>query len=198
MAEGLKAGRGLELRPLKLRDAKPLFALVEANRERLRLWLPWPDANRCVADSRAFILRVRAQARLGLAQSFGLWYQQELVGVAGFVWIDPANRSAAIGYWLAQAAEGRGLMTAAVAALVRHGFRTLRFNRIEIRAGVRNRRSRAIPVRLGFRHEGTLRQAERLPDRFVDHAIYALLATEWRGLSATEWRGLSATEWRAR
>ena len=41
MGEMLKAGRGLELRSLNLREAKALFALVEANRERLRRWLPW-------------------------------------------------------------------------------------------------------------------------------------------------------------
>ena len=180
MAGALKAGRSLELRPLNLRDAGALFALVEANRERLRRWLPWLDANRSVVDSRAFILRVRAQARLGAAQSFGLWWQDRLVGIAGFVWIDALNRSAAIGYWLAQEAQGHGLMSAAVSALLRHGFRTLKLNRIEIRAGVRNRRSRAIPERLGFRHEGTLRQAERLADRFVDHAVYGLLAGEWK------------------
>ncbi len=181
MADALKAGRGLELRPLNLRDAKDLFALVETNRARLRRWLPWPATNLSVQDSRAYILRVRAQARAGLAQSFGLWWKGQLVGVAGFVWIDAAHRSAAIGYWLAQEAEGHGLMTAAVKALLRRGFRILQLNRIEIRAGVRNHRSRAIPRRLGFRHEGTLRQAERLDDRFVDHAVYALLAEEWRG-----------------
>jgi ribosomal-protein-serine acetyltransferase len=181
MAEVLKAGRGLELRPLTLRDAKVLFALVEANRERLRRWLPWPDANQTPADSRAYILWMRAQARAGLGLSFGLWWRDQLVGVAGFNWIDGANRSAAIGYWLAQEAEGHGLMTTAVSALLRHGFRTLRLNRIEIRVGVRNRRSRAIPKRLGFRHEGTLRQAEQLADRLVDHAVYGLLLSEWRG-----------------
>lgn len=179
-SERLKARSGLELRPLMLRDAKAIFALVEANRERLRHWLPWPDANRSVRDSRAFVLRVRGLARAGVAQSFGLWWKERLVGVTGFVWIDPANHSAAIGYWLAQEAEGQGLMTAAVSALLRHGFRTLKLNRIEIRAGVRNRRSRAIPQRLGFRHEGTLRHAERLGDRYVDHAVYGLLAEEWR------------------
>ena len=180
MADALRAGRSLELRPLNLRDAKALCALVEANRERLRRWLPWPDANRSVLDSRAFILRVRAQARTGRAQSFGLWWKDQLVGVAGFVWIDPANHSAGIGYWLAQEAEGQGLMTAAVTALLRHGFRSLKLNRIEIRAGVRNRRSRSIPERLGFRHEGTLRHSERLADRFVDHAVYGMLVEEWR------------------
>ncbi|HEX7554039.1 MAG TPA: GNAT family N-acetyltransferase, partial [Geothrix sp.] len=147
MPDDLKAGRSLELRPLNLRDARALFALVESNRDRLRRWLPWPDTNRSVLDSRAFILLVRAQARAGTAQSFGLWWQGRLVGVAGFVWIDAPNQSAAIGYWLAQEAEGHGLMTAAVTALLRHGFRTLKLNRIEIRAGVRNHRSRAIPER---------------------------------------------------
>jgi len=181
MADALRAGRGLELRPLNLRDAKALFALVEANRPRLGRWLPWPAINLCLQDSRAYILRVRAQGRAGQGQSFGLWWKDQLVGIAGFVWIDAAHRSAAIGYWLAQEVEGHGLMTAAVKALLRHGFRTLQLNRIEIRAGVRNHRSRAIPRRLGFRHEGTVRQAERLGDRFVDHAVYGLLASEWRG-----------------
>ena len=181
MVDMVKAGRGLELRPLNLRDAKALFSLVEANRERLRRWLPWPDTNRSVLDTRAFILRVRAHARAGIGQSFGLWWKGALVGTAGFVWIDAANHSAAIGYWLAQEAEGHGLMTSAVKALLLHGFQPLELNRIEIRVGVRNRRSRAIPERLGFRHEGTLRQAERLGGRFVDHAVYGMLASEWRG-----------------
>jgi ribosomal-protein-serine acetyltransferase len=180
MAEVLKAGRGLELRPFNLRDAKALFALVEANRDRLRRWLPWPDANLSLMDSRAYVLRMRGQARAGKGQSFGLWWKGRLAGVAAFVWIDAANQSATIGYWLAQEAEGHGLMTAALSALLRHGFHTLKLNRIEIRAGVRNRRSRAIPERLGFRHEGTLRQAERLADRFVDHAIYGLLKGDWQ------------------
>ncbi len=177
---GIRAGRGLELRPLGLRDAPARLALVEAERARLRRWLPWPDSQRAVQDSRVYIQRMRAQAKRGVARAFGLWWKDRLVGVASFVWIDAVNRAAAIGYWLAASAQGRGLMTAAVAALVRHGFRGLGLNRIEIRAGVRNRRSRAIPQRLGFRHEGTLHQAERLADRFVDHAVYGLLAADRR------------------
>ncbi|HJW71876.1 MAG TPA: GNAT family protein [Geothrix sp.] len=180
MTGALKAGRGLVLRPLRLRDAGALFQLVDGNRDRLRRWLPWPDDNLTKADSRAYILRVRGLARQQLALSFALWWKDQLVGIVGFNWIDHANRSAAIGYWLGAGAEGRGLMTAAVSTLLRHGFRTLQLNRIEIRAGVRNRRSRAVAERLGFRHEGTLRQAERLSDRFVDHAVYGLLAADWK------------------
>lgn len=176
----LKAGRGLELRPLRLADARALFGQVDANRARLRRWLPWVDLTREASDIRRFILRTQAQAKDGQGATFGLWWKDRLVGVAGFNWIDGPNRSAALGYWLAAEAEGRGLMSAAVTALLRHGFRTLGLNRIEIRAGLRNRRSRAIPERLGFRREGTLRQAEWVDGRFVDHAVYGLLAEAWR------------------
>lgn len=180
----LKAGRGLALQPLCLRDASALASLVDTNRERLRRWLPWVDDNHTKTDSRAYIRRMRTLAKQGLACPYGLWWEKRLVGVVGFTWIDEANRSAGIGYWLAEEAEGHGLMTAAVTALLRHGFRTLQLNRIELRAGVRNRRSRAVAERLGFRHEGTLRQGEHLYDRFVDHAVYGLLAEEWQRIRA--------------
>jgi ribosomal-protein-serine acetyltransferase len=180
MVAMLKAGRGLELRPLLLKDARALFQLVDANRNRLRRWLPWVDDTHSQSDTRAYLLRIRALAGQGLASPHGLWWRDRLVGAVAFNWIDRANGSAGIGYWLAQEAEGHGLMTAAVAALLRHGFHTLKLNRIEIHAAVRNRRSRAIPQRLGFRHEGTLHQAEFLCGHFVDHAVYGLLARDWR------------------
>jgi len=50
---------------------------------------------------------------------------------------------------------------------------------VEIRAATGNRRSRAIPERLGFAAEGTLRAAERLGERRLDHVVYAMLAPAW-------------------
>jgi ribosomal-protein-serine acetyltransferase len=64
--------------------------------------------------------------------------------------------------------------------LVEHAFGELDLNRVVISCATENKKSCAIPERLGFRQEGIQRQAEWLYDRFVDHAVYATLASAWR------------------
>jgi ribosomal-protein-serine acetyltransferase len=71
-------------------------------------------------------------------------------------------------------------MTGAVTALVDHAISDWDLNRVEIRASVENAASRAIPERLGFREEGTLRQAELVDGRYHDTVVYSMLAADWR------------------
>jgi len=54
-----------------------------------------------------------------------------------------------------------------------------------IRVSVENRRSRAIPERLGFTQEGIIRHDEWLHERFTDTVIYGLLANEWENTKET-------------
>ena len=70
-------------------------------------------------------------------------------------------------------------MTTVVCALLNHAFERWELARVEIRAGVANQRSRAIPERLGFREEGVLRGAERIGTRVIDHVVYVMTAREW-------------------
>src|SRR3712207_8983550 len=50
-------------------------------------------------------------------------------------------------------------------------FLELGLNRVSIACATENKKSCAIPERLGFRREGVQRQAEWLYDHFVDHVI---------------------------
>ena len=100
--------------------------------------------------------------------------------MVGYHAIDWENRSTALGYWLGKGYQGKGLVTAACRALVEHAFGELDLNRVSIACATENKKSCAVPDRLGFRREGVVRQAEWLYDHFVDHAVYATLASEWR------------------
>lgn len=71
-------------------------------------------------------------------------------------------------------------MTNTVKALLQYAFVVLQLNKVEIRAAEGNAKSRAIPERLGFTAEGTIRAAEWLYDHYVNHVVYGMLASEWQ------------------
>jgi ribosomal-protein-serine acetyltransferase len=178
----LRIGPTTFLRPIALDDAARLFALVDANRSYLRAWLPWVDECQGEANQRTFITSAIENRQAGRGAVWLIIENGSICGVVGFNRIVPLNRAAEIGYWLDHSCQGRGVVTASVARLVRHGFEDLNLNRISVTAAVENDRSRAIPERLSFHAEGTLRQAEWLYDHFVDHVIYAQLKSEWDAL----------------
>ena len=155
--------------------AEALFQLVDANREHLRVWLPWLDANRSVEDTSTFIRASAEREAQELGMVLLITHRGDPSGVIGFNWIDHANRSCEIGYWLRRDREGEGIVSRSVRTLKGYAFETLDLNRIVIPAAVGNAKSRAIAERLGFTQEGIRRDAEWLYDHFVDHAVYALL-----------------------
>ncbi len=171
------------LRLLEESDVDELHSVVAGNREYLAQWMPWA-AGQTPRATLDFIQASRKQ--LGANQGFQVAIVDDgrIVGSAGFHGIDWANMSTSIGYWIAQSHQRRGIVTAAVRALVDYAFGIWGLNRVEIQAAVGNDRSRAIPSRLGFSEEGIRRQSERVGDRFVDHVVYSVLADEWAQASS--------------
>jgi ribosomal-protein-serine acetyltransferase len=172
--------RGRLLRVLEESDAQELHELIERNRPRLARWMAWAVEHQTRRQTIEFIRLTRRQLSANDGLQTALIADGRIVGMVGFHSIDWQNRATSLGYWLSEEEEGQGTMTQAVATLTGHAFAHWRLNRVEIRADVENARSRAIPERLGFRREGTLRQAYRISgDRYSDDAVYAMLAAEW-------------------
>lgn len=176
----LKLGDDLELRLLEERHSDDLFTVVDQNRQHLRQWLPWLDTNASPDDTRSFIKSALDQFANNAGLVAGIWYRNRIAGVIGYNSIDWVNRNAHIGYWIAARYQGKGIVTRACKALIDYAFNELELNRVEIRCATGNMKSCAIPQRLGFAQEGLVRQAEWLYDHFVDHAIYGMLASEWK------------------
>ena len=169
-------GDGVVLRRYEMDDLETLWSAVDAERERIGVWMPWVELTRSIDDERGFLEIVAADER-GLAGG-SLWRGRDLIGGAGLM-PDAFGITGEIGYWVRAAEEGRGHITRACRALIEIGFKEVGLHRIVIRAGVDNRRSRAVPERLGFTFEGIHREEGRGSGGFYDLAMYGLLDREW-------------------
>ena len=169
-----------ELRLPEERHVEEAFALTLENHGHLRAWLPWLRDDFSIEDTRHFIKQNLRQFADNKGFSVNVVFQGKIAGLVGYNLIDWSNRATELGYWIGAAYQGRGLITKSCRALIDHAFDNLKLNRVEISCGTENRRSRAIPERLGFTQEGIRRQAEWLHDHFVDLAIYGMLASDWQ------------------
>jgi len=170
-------GDGLEVRTLTPDDAETSFALVDANRERLRPWMIWEPQTTSPDDTRAFIVRCLASETD--IEGNGLWLDGRLAGGMGLR-IDPGDEAAEIGYWIGGEFEGRGIITRACLRFFDFAFDELGLHRMELCAATENLRSRSVAERLGMRQEGVLRDGVKTPEGHKDLVIYGILDDEWR------------------
>jgi RimJ/RimL family protein N-acetyltransferase len=164
------------------RDAPLLKAAIDSSLDQLVPWLPWAREEPQSLESKAEALRhFRARFDLDKEWNYGLFApeQRELVGGLG-LHLCGHREARELGYWIAKAHAGQGLAAEAVAALVRVCFEVERLERVEIHCDEENARSAAIPSKLGFRHDGTLRGRSERGDRSRGgRMIWSLFAGEY-------------------
>lgn len=176
----LKVDHEIELQLFQRHHALKLYQLIEENRDHLRRWLPWVDGMNSIYQIDSVIPIWLNQFAENSAYNLGISYNGDLVGSIGLHQIDWYNGMAGIGYYLGKNAEGRGVITRSVKRLCDYAFHELGLNRLEIRCGVSNYKSQAIPKRLGFSQEGIIRDGEHLNGYFHDIILYSMLAREWK------------------
>jgi ribosomal-protein-serine acetyltransferase len=137
----------LMLRRLVTTDAPELNALVVANLEHLRPWMPWVNASESMTldQRRSLIEGWKADGE----EPYAIYHDGEMIGVCG-THRRIGHGGIEIGYWLSEAHVGNGYMTKAVALATSAVFEDDRIDRIEIHHDKANTRSRAVPSRLSY------------------------------------------------
>lgn len=162
-------GERIVVRPLRMDDAQQVYAAVMESLAEMRPWFPFTDdyeaADASMDVTRDYIARANADWLMRTHFDASLW---DLAGerFLGNVGLHVRNwdiRSFEIGYWLRTSEVSQGYMSEGVRLLTDYAFNELAANRVMIRCDARNDRSAAIPRRLGFVYEGSLRQSK--PDQ---------------------------------
>jgi RimJ/RimL family protein N-acetyltransferase len=168
----------LRLRAPRARDADAMFAIY-ADPAVCR-YLPW-RAWACVDVAHERIERyVKAMAAGEIVRL--LIVRQADAAVLGdctLFHFDASCRRAEVGYSLATAAWGQGIVQESVGALLRFGFEAMDLNRVEADIDPRNTASARSLERLGFLREGLLRERWIVEGEVSDSAIYGLLRRDW-------------------
>lgn len=164
------------LRPTTLESTTDIYNAIISERNYLREWLPFVDFTQQESDTLAYVQSVIDNQEV----QYSIYDADKFIGRIGFNHMDPANHKAEIGYWIIEKAQGKGIVSKSVKELLIMGFTELNLNKVVIRAGVDNAKSRSIPERLGFTLEGVERDGELLVDnKYTDLAIYGLLKREF-------------------
>lgn len=170
-------------------DAPLLKDAIDSSLENLGRWMPWAREEPTSVEEKAELLRgFRGRFDLGQDFVYGIFDldDAEVVGGTG-LHTRAGDDALEIGYWIRDSRVGHGFASEAAAALTRVAFEVCGVDRVEIRVDPANTTSLAIPRRLGFDEEGTLRR--RLPggpEGPSDLAIFSLFAHEAVGTPAAK------------
>ena len=175
------------VRPYRTGDGPALFEAVEESRNHIEPWLPWGHHHKTVVDSEACARRFHSNWVTREDLILSVWDRStgRYLGGCGLHRANWDVPSFEIGYWLRKSAEGHGYMTETVQLLMALAFDTLKANRVYIHCAAANVRSSSIPKRLGFVHEGTLRnQGRNLWGEVYDVEVYSMVPREWEKVKA--------------
>ena len=162
------------------RDAPLLKEAVDASIDHLLPWMPWAVDEPQPLEAKVDLLRqFRGNFDLGTDFVYGIFDRDESAAVGGtglHTRLGPEVYE--IGYWIHAGHAGNGYAREATAALTRVTFELTDMERIDIRCDPANARSRAIPEKLGYTEEATLRRRLHYPEP-RDVVIYTLFREDY-------------------
>lgn len=89
-------------------------------------------------------------------------------------------RSAELAYWIAPEHQGKGYGSDAAERMIQYAFEDRNLRRIDARLGSFNEASQGLLQSLGFKREGTLREASWFRGDYYDTLVYGLLRKDWQ------------------
>jgi RimJ/RimL family protein N-acetyltransferase len=170
----------LVIRCWEPKDASLLKEAVDSSIQHLLPWMPWVKDEPQTLEEKVELLRsFRGRFDLGHDFVYGIFTRDESQAVGGSgLHTRVALEAYEIGYWIRASRAGEGLGTESTAAVTRAAFELTDVERIEIRVDPANERSRAIPSKLGYIEEATLRRRLHYPE-LRDVVLYTLFRGDY-------------------
>lgn len=170
----------LFLETVKLSMAAELFELTQKNKTHLEPWMTWASSDSTISTTEDFIKSAMLLEANNDGVTFAIIYYNKLIGIIGTHNIDFLNCQTSVGYWIDADLQGKGIVTKSLVGVINFIFNKFGLNRIEVRCSVKNKKSRDIPERLGFKLDGYMTEGECVNKEFRDLAVYSITKNNWQ------------------
>lgn len=166
----------LKLRAINLADAKEIFTL-RSDAEVLK-YLDRPAA-KSLEEAIEFAQKNidQVQANEGISWAITLKEIPGLIGTIGFWKIDKEHHRSEIGYMLLTAHQQKGYMQEAITAVLQYGFKTMQLHSVEANVNPENEASKKLLLKNNFVQEAYFKENYYFNGKFLDSAIFSLLAS---------------------
>lgn len=177
-------GERIVLRRVKptVKNAVALFSTIDENREFLGEWLDWVDGTKRLEDSLKYLFETEKETEGRKKVEYAIYIDEEYAGHISFFNVSMKNKSAEMGYWLAEKFCGEGYMSEAIRIFEKEFFKRFGMNRLVLRCDELNRKSIAVAKRNYYKLEG--RHKEEVYDKktksFRNGLTFAKLKSNFR------------------
>jgi len=165
------------IRPCRLEDAAVICEGVQETMHEMLKWAPWCHPGYSVSDCTSWLSSRSQMWSEGIEYDFVIFDTKDNTFLGGCA-IDQINRKhnfATLGYWIRSSQTGKGIATAAVRLIIRLGFKTLSFTRLEIVVAVQNEASQRVAEKVGAVREGVHRNRHVVRDKIYDSVMFSLI-----------------------
>lgn len=147
------------------------------NRDYLQPWEPVrPESFYTEAGQQALLGQQMQDREAGRSLPLALFDADAVIGQATLSGITHgAFESAAVGYWIDEQYQGRGIMTSTLKAVIELARTVLGLHRLEAQTLPGNQRSQRVLHQLGFEHIGFAPRYVRIAGRWQDHEMFQLI-----------------------
>lgn len=182
--------RRLVVRCWQPSDAILLKEAIDSSIEHLRPWMSWAEHEPEPLEAKIARLRgFRGQFDLDQNYIYGIFNRDEsrVIGSSG-LFSRGEDNVLEIGYWIRASHINQGYATETAAALTKAAFLFNHAQRVEIHCDATNLRSAAIPQKLGYKLDATLRRRTiSSSEHERDILIWSIFSDEFPGSLSDQW-----------
>lgn len=174
----------LFIRMPKPGDGKVVYDAIQASMQELKPWMVFAQKEQTAEEIEESIRKSHIQflQREDLRLLVFSKETGEFIASSGLHRINWDIPQFEIGYWIDSRFSGKGYMVEAAKGITDYAFSELKANRVEIRCDSLNKKSRAIPEKLGFKLEGILESASVTVDSngLRDMCVFAMTRNTYK------------------